>query len=181
MAKKAKNNNLIIGICAAAVLIIVIIVAIVLATRGGNGFGGLNDSYFVSDGTKYVLTLDAEEIATESEEYSPIKTHMVYFYSGDEITDMKIYYEFANEETAKSALNYYKESLGSGEYKDISTNGKYVVITANESDYEGITASDVQQQIEFMEMLKNMDYSEDEEDIEVIDATDEEDEILEEE
>ena len=181
MAKKAKNTNLIIGICVAVVVVIAIIVAIVLATRGGgNGLSGLSDAYFVSDETKYVLTLDAEEIATESEEYTPIKTHMVYFYSGDEITDAKIYYEFADEATAKAALEYYKESLGDEEYKDITTSGKYLIITSNESEYEGITASDVKQQIEFMEMLKNMDFSEDEEDIESIDIVPDE-EILEDE
>ena len=158
MADKPKNNkNMIIGICAAAVVIvIVVVVAIILATRGG-GSQGLSDSYFVSDGTKYVLTLDSEE---SEDEHPPLKTHLVYTYSGDEITGLKAYAEYADEKTAEAALAYYKDAYHDS-YKDISLNGKYIVLTANETEYEGVTASDVKQQIEFMEMLKNMDTDED--------------------
>ncbi len=158
MANKAKKNNknLIIGICVAAIVVIAIVVAVVLITRGAAGPNQLGDSYFVSDGSKYVLTLETEE----DEEYAPIKSHMIYFYSGDEITGMKIYYEYADESAAKAALDYYKDNFSESDYKDISVEGKYLVFTSNESDYEGLTASDVKQQIEFMEMLKNMNFDE---------------------
>lgn len=156
MVNKAKkdNKNLIIGICAAVVVVIVVVVAIILATRGGSA--QLNDSYFVSDDTKYVLTLETEN---SEEEYTPVKTHMAYFYSGDDVTDMKVYYEFTDEAAAKAALDYYKESMEGEDYKDIALNGKYIVVASNESAYEDLTANDVKQQIEFMEMLKNMDLS----------------------
>lgn len=164
MANKAKKNNknLIIGICAAIVVVIVVVVAVILATRGGSA--QLNDSYFVSDDTKYVLTLETDDV---DEEYAPAKTHMVYFYSGDDVTDMKAYYEFADEAAAKAAFDYYKEAMEGEEYKDISLNGKYIVITSNESAYEDLTANDVKQQIEFMEMLKNMDLTEQTDDVDV--------------
>jgi len=165
MANKAKNNkNLIIGICAAVVVVIVVIVAIVLATRGGSA--QLNDSYFVSDDTKYVLTLETDD---SEEEYAPVKTHVVYFYSGDDVTGMKAYYEFADAASAKDAFDYYKEAMEGEDYQDISMDGKYIIVTSNESAYEDLTASDVKQQIEFMEMLKNMDLTEqtDDTDIEV--------------
>lgn len=159
MANKAKkdNKNAIIGcICAAVVVIVVVIVAVVLATNGNK----LNDSYFKSDDTKYVLTMESD--GTDTDEYTPIKTHLVYTYSGDEITGMTSYYEYADEAKAKAAADVWKENAGDS-YKEIYANGKYVVLVSNESDYEGVTASDVKQQIEFMEMLKNMNFDDSEE------------------
>ena len=165
MANKAKkdNKNLIIGICAAVVVVVVIVVAIVLAGSGNK----LNDQFFVSDGTKYVLTMDADDMGLEGEEYSPNKVHIVYFYSGDEVTDLKSYYEYADEASAKTAFDAFKE-LGDEE-SNYTIEGKYIILTADAEEYEGMTASDVKQQVEFMESLKNMDFdTEDEEDIEVV-------------
>lgn len=173
MANKSKNNkNVIIGVCAAVVILIIIIIAIVLGTRNG-GFGGINDSYFVSDDTKYVLTIDSDETATDSEEYVPLKTHLVYTYSGDEITGLKAYYEYADADAAKAAAEYFQANNEESAYKSIANDGKYVILEANESEYEGVTASDVKQQIEFMEMLKNMNLSDDTEDGTEDDTTEE--------
>lgn len=154
MAENAKNKKgLIIGICAAVVVVVAIVVGIVFAVR--NGAGGLNDAYFQSDGTKYVLTLESDEMSFDDEEYTPLKTHLVYTYSGDEITGLMGYYEYENDDAAKAAYNYLLESQ-SDDYKSISLDGKYVVIEADESEYEDLTAEDVKQQIEFMEMMRNM-------------------------
>lgn len=159
-AKKKKNNkNIIIGCSIAAIVVIVaIVIGIVLATRGS----GLNDDYFVSDGTKYVITVDSSEMTLDDEEqeYAPIKTHLVYTYSGDEITGLKSYYEYADATAAQKALERLKEVAGD-EMEDITVDGKYVIATAKADQYENITASDVKQQIEFMEMLKNMDANSD--------------------
>ena len=52
-----KSNKKTIIICiAAAVVVVAIVVAAILLSRNG-----LGDNYFVSDGSKYVLTLDDEE------------------------------------------------------------------------------------------------------------------------
>ena len=156
MANKAKkknnNKNLIIGICVAVVLIVAIVLAVVFAVRGG----GINDDYFVSDDTKYVLTVESEDLSFDEEEeaYAPIRTHMVYTYSGDEITGLKSYYEYADANAAKTAFEQIKAS--GEEVGNAELNGKYIIMTATEDDYEGMTASDVKQQIEFMDMLKNM-------------------------
>ena len=68
MAEKAKKNNknLIIGICTGVLIIAIIIVAVIFATKSS-----LNDSYFVSDGSKYVLTVDRDMLETEDKENSP--------------------------------------------------------------------------------------------------------------
>lgn len=156
MAEKAKaskksNKNLIIGICAAVAVVAIIIVAVVLATRGG-----LNDDYFVSDGTKYVLTIESDDTSETSDESAPLKTHLVYTYEGDKITGMKSYYVYADANTAKAAYDAMKEA-GGEEAEGIELNGKYIIMTAEEDVYKDLTTSDVKQQIEFMEMLKNMD------------------------
>lgn len=159
MAEKAKKNNknLIIGICVGVLLIAIVAVAIFFATKGGTGIGtaNLSDAYFVSDDTKYVLTMDGD--SSEEEEPSPVKTHLVYTYSGDTITGMTTYMEFTDAATAKSALEVYKSMEDQTGVKNLSVNGKYVVVEMTEDQYNNMTASDVKEQIDFMEMLKNAD------------------------
>ena len=150
MAEKAKKNNknLIIGICTGVLIIAVVIVAVIFATKSS-----LNDSYFVSDGSKYVLTVDRDMLETEDKENSPIKTHIVYYYSGDTITGVTTYMEFDNDATAKAALDLYKNADQTG-VKSLKTDGKYLVVEMTEDQYKDLTVSDVKQQVEFMEMLK---------------------------
>ncbi|MDO5451755.1 MAG: hypothetical protein Q4F56_01565 [Candidatus Saccharibacteria bacterium] len=172
MANKAKKDNkktIIGGVCAAVVVVVVIIVAVVLANSGSR----INDDYFVSDGTKYVLTLDSTEYEYDEEDaaYVPVKTHLVYTYSGDEITGLKTYAEYADEAAAKAAYQAMKD--GGEDLTGVEIVGKYLVQTATEDQYEGMTASDVKQQIEFMESLKNMTFDEDETETEVLDDGDE--------
>jgi|GEM_PF-1736080 len=168
--KSTKNRTgIIIGICSAIVVAIVVIVAVVLATSGTK----LNDSYFVSDDTKYVLTIDSDSMYNEEDEVVPIKAHLVYTYSGDDITGLKAYYEFANESDAKKAYDQYQsDTIESEAYKEVVQDGKYVILTANESEYEGLTASDIKQRIEFMEMLKDMDLNGDSDDTDDADDSD---------
>lgn len=150
MAEKAKKNNknLIIGICAGVLVIAVVIVAVIFATKSS-----LNDAYFVSDDSKYVLTVDRDMLETEDKENSPIKTHIVYYYSGDAITGVTTYMEFDNDATAKAALDLYKNADQTG-VKSLKTDGKYLVVEMTEDQYKDLTVSDVKQQVEFMEMLK---------------------------
>lgn len=153
-ARKKSNKNLIIGCCIAAVVVIAaIITAVILINRSNS----INDDYFVSDGSKYVITVDSEDLTLDDDEtdYAPLKTHLVYTYSGDEITGLKSYYEYENAEAASKAFDKLKEEAGD-DIEEVVLNGKYVVATAKADQYEGMTASDVKQQIEFIEMLKNM-------------------------
>lgn len=172
MADKSKkeNKNLIVGgICAVVAIVVVVIIAVAVTTTGS---GKLGDSYFVSDGEKYVLTLDTDdmELGETDNEYVPTKAHIVYYYSGDEITGAKAYYEYKDTETAKAALAEMKEQSGE-DLGETAVEGKYIIVTIDASEYEGMTASDVKSQIEFMEALKDMDFSEDE--VEEVEETDE--------
>ena len=126
----------------------VVIVAVIFATKSS-----LNDAYFVSDDSKYVLTVDRDMLETEDKENSPIKTHIVYYYSGDAITGVTTYMEFDNDATAKAALDLYKNADQTG-VKSLKTDGKYLVVEMTEDQYKDLTVSDVKQQVEFMEMLK---------------------------
>ena len=171
MAEKAKkskkdNKNLIIGCCSAIVLVIAIIITVVLVTNNNS----LNDNYFVSDGTKYVLTVEADE-TDEEDEYAPLKTHLVYTYEGDAITGMKTYYVYADNASAQKAYDALKEAVGE-EANTMELNGKYIIIAADEESYKDLKASDVKQQIEFMESLKNMNLEEGEDDTEEVEETD---------
>ena len=150
MAEKAKKNNknLIIGIFTGVLVIAVVIVAVIFATRST-----LNDSYFVSAGSKYVLTVDRDMLETENKENSPVKTHVVYYYSGDAITGVTTYMEFADDATAKAALDLYKNADQTG-IKSLKTNGKYLVVEMTEDQYKDITTSYVKQQVDFIEMMK---------------------------
>ena len=158
MTEEAKkdNKNLIIGICAAAVVVVIAIVAIIFATKGS---APIDDSYFVSDGSKYVLNIASDDTEYEDDEYNeytPLVSHAVYYYSGDKITGMKTYYEYKDADTAKEAYDALK-AAGEFEGADISLNGKYFVLTNDPSEYEGLTASDIKEQIDLIEMFQNMD------------------------
>lgn len=159
--KKAKKDNksLIAIICGVvAVVVVVVVIAVALATSGGNT---LNDNYFKSDDTKYVLTLetDTETLEEDSDSYTPVKTHYVYNYEGDAITGHKVYFEYADADTAKAAFDAIVEVGEDTSAMEVTS--KYIIITAAPEDYEGLTASDVKQQIEFIEMVQSgeIDYT----------------------
>ncbi len=172
--KRGNNRNKIIGICCAVVVVILLIIAIVAAIFANMGY---NDAYFQSDDSKYVLTIDNMEEIGEDEEVDPsmpLKTHYVYYYDGDNITEVKLFSEFGDADAAQTA---YDDLLASEEgveenYKSIETNGKYVILTFLDTDYEGLTASDVKAQID---MLNNADSGEEttttEETTEEVDGT----------
>ena len=182
-AKKSKKNNkkdnknLIACVCAAVAAVVIIVITIIAI----NANKGLSDAYFVSDDSKYVLTLDMSGAdgestdADEEEQYTPNKIHYVYTYSGDEITGLKYYYEYDDNGTAKSASEYIIEQQGDdNSLSDIHADGKYVVATASEELYKDYTASDIKKQIDFYESLQNMNLGDDETESEVVEDTTEE-------
>lgn len=176
MAEKAKKNNknLIIGICASILIIAVIVVAAIFATKGTNT---LNDAYFVSTDTRYVLTEEGDGDGFEGTEYVPIKTHLVYESSNDKVTSAVNYVEFENESIAKAALQALEEELKEYDLnKDLgiesmSTNGKYLVITIAKDQYEGTTLSEIKT---FYESDINIEDYEDLETEEIEEDTEEE-------
>lgn len=166
MAKRTKKDRtgIIIGVCCAVVVIIIVVaIAVALATSGNK----LNDEYFVSDDTKYVLTVEASDLGLSDEEmeYAPLRVHEVYNYSGDEITGMKSYAEFADVASAQKAYSLMKES--GEDMEGITIDGKYIVKVNPEEDYKDKKASEIKAYIDVMEPSENTDQDEE-------DATEEE-------
>ena len=148
-----KNKPIIIGSIIALVIIVVIVILVVLFNNNGIT-GGLSDSYFVSDGSKYVITTTGSDIVPEIDDsYVPVKIHRVYTYSGDNITGLKIYYEFENTQTAKLAYEEISERDHTV-YQAIDLDGIYVVLTAKPIEYEDISVYDIQTQIEFNKLVE---------------------------
>ena len=151
MAEEKKNKkNLIIAICAIAVVAIVaIVVAIIILSNKR-----IDDSFFVSDDTKIVLQMDSENLlGLNSEIIVPDDAYIIYFYSGNNVTDTKAYYKYEDEKTAKEAAEIFKNQEDNN-YGNISVNGTYVILTMNKSTYEGMTTEDARQRVELMELLQ---------------------------
>ena len=142
------KNSLTYLICAiiSVVAICVIIVVIVLSLNKG----AVSDDYFVSDDTKSVISLSSS--TTESGGGASVKTHVVYTYDGDKVTSLKTYFEYPSEEAAAAALESYKSQP---EFKNVEQNGKYIIVTSDSSEYEGLTADDVKQQAAAIEKMQN--------------------------
>lgn len=150
--KDQKKQNTIIVCIAAVVLIIAIIVTVVVINKNSLN----NGSFFVSDGSKLVIPLESgDRLSSDEDEPAPQKTYFVYYYKDNDITDLKIYQEYTNDSVAKEAYTYYKNNL-SPYLKDISLDGKHVIITQLPEEYEGITAEDVRATIKYNEENGNL-------------------------
>lgn len=159
----SKNNKpIIIGSIIAIVLIALIVILIILFNNNVIN-GGLSDSYFKSDDSKLVITSTGSDIFPDKDDnYTPVKVQRVYSYSGDEITGLKIYYEFENAQTAKLAYDQISERDRSV-YQAINLDGAYVIMTTKPIEYEDITVYDVQAQIEFNKLIEEQSQQNDEE------------------
>ena len=143
---KKKNKSIIIAAVAALVVIIAIVVVVVIILNNNS----ISDSYFVSDDKKLVLNLKTNP--SEEDPYTPLESHLVYYYSGNEITGFKAFYKYPNAEAAKTAYDFYFND-GDNYYENIETKGNYVIITTKETDYNSLTAEDVRQQIEYINTM----------------------------
>ncbi len=162
MVKKAKDakKNTIITICIAAIVVIAIIIVAILAFKQGPNQLGGSDAFFTSDNTKYVIPISNERMSIDEEEPEPVKSYLVYFYNDEKITDFKTYQEYANEGIAQTAYNYFQDTIANL-FKEVKLDGRFVVFTHEESDYEGITPKDVQMQIEYMKENEQNEASQD--------------------
>lgn len=148
VAKFFGKNKVWLGGVAIVLLVAIVIVGIVL----GNRQEPIEDGYFVSDETKLVQSMPANVAAfEENEEYSPMVTHIVYYHGdGPEITGVKVYFEYENEEQAVSAnanITMDKKSWSTGK----RLNGKYIVFGVKGEQYNGLTVAEVSDNITSME------------------------------
>lgn len=144
MAKKAshkKSNNALLTwvfIVLFALIIFAVAIVLILNTQSNPN---TNSNFFVSDSHKYVIASDSS-YNTASD--SPIISYDVYYHNDNTITSHQAYYEFSSEEAAKAALPYYK-SLQDADINSVEQSGKYIVLTANQSQFKDLTLDDIKQ------------------------------------
>ena len=105
------------------------------------GHSTVDDSFFVSNDVKTTISLTPDNSDTTTLH----QTHVVYEYDGENVISMKTYFEYPDEESAKTAYESLKDQP---EFVGAVVNGKYIIVTADESQFKGLTASDVRQQAE---------------------------------
>ncbi|MBQ6461464.1 hypothetical protein IJJ36_03505 [Candidatus Saccharibacteria bacterium] len=141
-----KNNKLIAIVIAVVVAALVIIIAVVI---GLNLCASekIDDSYFVSDDKKIVLSLNDEMAGFVNGEFEPSITHLVYYYSGDKINNVKIFFAYNDEKEAKAAYDEIGE-----DYKEWASNkelnGKYIVFRTDNEPYENLSVETLRSDIE---------------------------------
>ena len=144
MKRENNRNNLIITIVMVVVAVVAIIIGAILGRQPE-----ISDDYFVSDDTKLVLSLGSA-VADFETDYEPPMTHLVYDYSGDNITGMRIYFAYDNDDDAKEAFSHI--TVADKDWaitKRLS--GKYIVFEVVKSKYDGLTTTEMRQNIESMQ------------------------------
>lgn len=146
MVKRRKEGRWKIILAAVAVVVVIVIVAVVAGFAWRESY---EDGYFVSDETKLVLGMDDAVAALEEGEYEPEVTYMVYYYDGDTINGMKVFFKYEDANAAKVA----EENIDLSDKKwatDKSLSGKYVVFGVKEDQYKELKASYVRKMIDDM-------------------------------
>lgn len=158
--KQGGKKGLIIGSVIAGIAAVVAITVGVILTTQQNIPAVIDESYFVSDNSKYVITVDDDTSTDDDSAYGAVKTHMVFFYSGDTITGLTFYYEFADDSVAASVYEEAKQSSEVDNLDKISLHGKYIAAIADESEYADTTVAEVKQMVELMNTLNNSNTTE---------------------
>ncbi len=132
------NKNLI--YCLGAVVAIVVIAVIAWAVTPLLNRPELGENFFVSDETKTTISLTPSESSTSAVH----ETHIVYEYDDDNnVISMKTYFEYPDAETAEIA---YESLKNQPEFKGAELKDNFIIVTADESQFKGLTASDIRQQ-----------------------------------
>ena len=150
MVKKAKaktkakktSNSLMMWVFVVLFLLIVISIAIILTLNSTNP--NLNEGFFVSNDTKYVIDADLDGFGDDR----IVSAHDVYYYdSNNVVTGHEAYYEFINEETVQAVLPVY-QSTKDDEVEKVVANGRFIVMIANPTQYEGLNIETIKQWFE---------------------------------
>ncbi len=143
--EEMKKRNIIATIVGVAILAVIAVVVFIVINI--NKISPIDDDYFMSDDTKLVIDVDGDKILVEAGGQRPVMAYKVYYYTGDDVNDMKVFFEYTDDEQAKTADG----TMGDG-YKEWAENkkinGKYIVFDVKKSQYDGIKTSDVRQMME---------------------------------
>lgn len=82
------------------------------------------------------------------------QTKMVFGYEGENITSYKVYVNYSDESTAKTALGVL-ESNKEENVEKYTLDGKYVVVEYKPSSFAGFTVKSVREMYSYLEEIKN--------------------------
>lgn len=171
MQKSHSNRKLliIIGSIASTIAIILIVILVIILKSNT-----IDDSYFISDNSKYVFEIPSDSVSFDSEDeaYRPVKAYNVYHYSGNKITSLETIYQYSDNDTARNALEHFtSDSEG---YKLITQKGNYIILTADESTYSDLSPDTLQNNLDFESVFEDDDIDIEPEDdaVDEIDAED---------
>ncbi|MBQ6486852.1 hypothetical protein IJI89_00275 [Candidatus Saccharibacteria bacterium] len=109
----------------------------------------LDNSYFKSDAMKLVLSMDRDIASFEDGEYEPDITHVVYYYTGNTINNVRIFFAYDTKVEAKTAYNNISMEDKNWALKK-KLHGKYVVFELDSSQYNQLTTEMVKEGIASM-------------------------------
>ena len=148
--KFAHKHLLIIVASASVAAIVAVIIAIVSL-----GHPTIDETFFTSDDTKTTIPLTPS--GDDAKTTSLTKTYLVYDYDdNDNVINMKTYFEYPDAEAAKTA---YEATKDQPEFKGAELQDKYIIVTADESQYKGLTAYDIKQQADALKSLEESQHS----------------------
>lgn len=137
-----------------AVLAVVAVVVVIIAIVVVAGFAWqekYDDDYFVSDDEKLVIGMNDDIASLEDGEYEPGVTYLVYYYNGDKIDSMKVFFAYDSKESAAVANeNITMDEKGWATNKKL--NSKFIVFDVAEDQYDILKTEDVRKIIEDMKI-----------------------------
>jgi uncharacterized membrane protein YvbJ len=148
--KRSKFNKRTILYGACFVASVVFIGVIIWAFATFLNKPALDENFFVSNDNKSTISLTPEQSDPNTNK-SHVQTYIVYDFDGDNVSGLKTYFEYTDEEAAAIA---FEENKDQPEFKNSELDGKFIVVTAEEDQYKGLTASDVRQQEAALERLQ---------------------------
>ncbi len=136
--RKIANLRMVFNVVIVVALVAVVVILIVL----NNHEEKIDESYFVSNDNKIIATMDKEIASYDNSEYEPPITRIVYYLAGEKVDNVKLFFEYENEEDAKVAFeNITMEDKPWAANKKL--NGKYIVFDFIKEQYDRLTAEQV--------------------------------------
>lgn len=134
---------------ALSVIAVAAVIAVVALVAGFSWREKYSTDYFVSDETKLVMGMDNEIASFEESEFEPAVTYVVYYYNGDTVRGMKVFFAYGSEAEAKEAnKNIAMDGKEWAMNKNLS--GKYIVFDVKKDQYEDLDVSLIRKMIESM-------------------------------
>ena len=91
-----------------------------------------------------MLSLSRESSNYETSEYKPDMTYIVYYYAGNKITNVRIFFDYGSEEQARKAYNVITmddKDWASGR----KLSGRYIIFSTKSEMWNGLDTDFVRQ------------------------------------